>query len=365
MIRLLLILLTLGVAQVVASTNSPAPPAVQGSTPADANASRTNNNPVIILSDGGIEMDALKGVVIYRKNVRVLDAQIELACEQLTASHMALENGTLGDVTAETNVVIAFKDRDNVKIIRGDKAVYTVTNDTVIVSGNPELRVYNFTNNVANLTNHVTTNADAPKPLIERLLANANETNVFNLETNVFKEPPSVETTTDGSFVLERQKGQFRVTGKPKTVYYGQPLRPVATNVTNSAETSKGRGLAETTGPQSLHTTAVPPILLNTNLPRTLQPPTGLEHPGSSTGALTVTPGANTNAPISIPWSTNQPLMIHPAPIRANTNLTGSLTGRVDKATTNAAGTNAAPANPAKKWKFTMPERGMVPFRNW
>lgn len=88
----------------------------------------------------------LKGrQAIYSGNVRVTDPRMTLTCAQLTVD-LPPAGGRINHIVAETNVVIdATDEKGATNHITCDKAVYDynvqgmVTNDTVTLTGNPQI----------------------------------------------------------------------------------------------------------------------------------------------------------------------------------------------------------------------------------
>lgn len=100
----------------------------------------TPRGSVAIQSDGGFEYDGETGRVIYRKNVLVEDPandpRTTIACEWLTTI-LPPPGGKIGEIIALTNVVITIKDTKGLQIVKGARAVYNATNDTVVITGSP------------------------------------------------------------------------------------------------------------------------------------------------------------------------------------------------------------------------------------
>jgi lipopolysaccharide transport protein LptA len=101
--------------------------------------------PTKIEADGPADFDLAGRRVIYHSHVRVDDPEMKLSCERLTAD-LPQEGGRINHIVAETNVVIDFTDEKGQTMhATGDKAVYVyeaqngVTNETVTLTGNPEL----------------------------------------------------------------------------------------------------------------------------------------------------------------------------------------------------------------------------------
>ena len=96
-------------------------------------AEQTNTMPggqsIVITSTNGFRIETNKAV--WFGNVRATDRDMDLMCELLTINFQT-NNGTrqIESIVAETNVVIAQKD----SWAFGDLAVYTATNDVVVLS---------------------------------------------------------------------------------------------------------------------------------------------------------------------------------------------------------------------------------------
>jgi lipopolysaccharide export system protein LptA len=97
-----------------------------GLSAAEATNKVAGGQSIVITSTNGAILDLEANKTIYYGNVRVIDRDMELMCEQLTINFQT-NSGTrqLERIVAETNVVIAQKD----SWAFGDKAVYTITND--------------------------------------------------------------------------------------------------------------------------------------------------------------------------------------------------------------------------------------------
>ncbi|MGA2802003.1 MAG: LptA/OstA family protein [Verrucomicrobiota bacterium] len=100
--------------------------------------------PTRIESDS-VDFDLTAHRAIYHGHVRVEDPEMKLNCEWLTAD-LPQEGGRINHIVAETNVVADFTDEKGQTMhATGDKAVYVydmqngVTNETVTLTGNPEL----------------------------------------------------------------------------------------------------------------------------------------------------------------------------------------------------------------------------------
>ncbi|MGA3163351.1 MAG: LptA/OstA family protein [Verrucomicrobiota bacterium] len=100
--------------------------------------------PTRIESDS-VDFDLTAHRAIYHGHVRVDDPEMKLNCEWLTAD-LPQEGGRINHIVADTNVVGDFTDEKGQTMhATGDKAVYVyevqngVTNETVTLTGNPEL----------------------------------------------------------------------------------------------------------------------------------------------------------------------------------------------------------------------------------
>ena len=100
--------------------------------------------PTRIESDS-VDFDLTAHRAIYHGHMRVEDPEMKLNCEWLTAD-LPQEGGRINHIVAETNVVADFTDEKGQTMhATGDKAVYVydmqngVTNETVTLTGNPEL----------------------------------------------------------------------------------------------------------------------------------------------------------------------------------------------------------------------------------
>jgi lipopolysaccharide transport protein LptA len=90
-------------------------------------------------------------LAVYTGNVRVIDPRLNLKCEILTI-RIPKDGGRPDYILAEKNVVIDTKDKEGkVMHATSDKAVYTfdvenmVTNEVIVLSGNPMLSSETFT----------------------------------------------------------------------------------------------------------------------------------------------------------------------------------------------------------------------------
>ena len=145
--RLLLILaiVTLPFALLAQDETTNAPPAT---TVAPTNSARTNTTE--IFSDH-VEFQMKTNIAIYTGHVRVIDPRLNLTCDTLTIRVPKSESRP-DYILAEQNVVIDAKDKDGHPVhATGDKATYTfhvensVTNEVLVLSGNPFLKSDMFT----------------------------------------------------------------------------------------------------------------------------------------------------------------------------------------------------------------------------
>ena len=87
-------------------------------------------NGMMIWADGGAIYSGSNSAFTYKTNVRVADPQMFLQCELLTAFYNTNDN-RLDMIVAEDKVMLLSQGRQ----ILGDRAVYTASNDTVVVTG--------------------------------------------------------------------------------------------------------------------------------------------------------------------------------------------------------------------------------------
>lgn len=103
--------------------------------------SSTNNNLLIVSTNGG---DFSASLAVFRGAVQVVEPQMYMECELLTVHFqtntanrvtavggMTNVNARLDMIVAETNLLMMAKDT----AIIGDRAVYTASNETVVVTG--------------------------------------------------------------------------------------------------------------------------------------------------------------------------------------------------------------------------------------
>lgn len=113
---------------------------------AQTNLPATNSVPRVTHIDSDrADFDLNARTAIYRGNVHVSDPEMKMTCERLVAD--LPQFGHINRIVAETNVVIDYTDSKNqVTHATGDKAEYNysikngVTNETVTLTGNPELQ---------------------------------------------------------------------------------------------------------------------------------------------------------------------------------------------------------------------------------
>ena len=151
MIKHVLILAVMGLAiHARAQTNSAASTnASEAGSPALAysGAKGTNSHAraeTEIYSDSG-EVNLTNRIAIHTGHVRVIDPQMRMTCEVLTA-RLPSEGNKVDYILAETNVVIDAVDNDGKPVHAwGDKALYvyriegSVTNETIELSGHARL----------------------------------------------------------------------------------------------------------------------------------------------------------------------------------------------------------------------------------
>jgi lipopolysaccharide assembly outer membrane protein LptD (OstA) len=87
-------------------------------------------NGMWIWADGGFTYTGSNSTFMYKTNVRVADPQMFMQCELLTALYNTNDN-RLEVIIAEDKVMLLTEGRQ----MLGDRAVYTASNDTVIVTG--------------------------------------------------------------------------------------------------------------------------------------------------------------------------------------------------------------------------------------
>lgn len=120
-----------------ASADSKNPAPVDAAAPAV----KTRGN-LGIHSDGGLEYRGDIGRIVYKRNVQVLDPAENpttiIRCDWLTLVNPP-GGGNIQEIVAATNVVIRMLDPKGVHVARGDKAVYTPADDTVVLSGSPPI----------------------------------------------------------------------------------------------------------------------------------------------------------------------------------------------------------------------------------
>jgi len=87
-------------------------------------------NGMWILADDGFFYNGTNSVITYRRNVRVTDPQMYLECDLLHVYSNTNVN-RLNVIVAEGNVMLVSHERQ----IFGDRAVYTASNDVVVITG--------------------------------------------------------------------------------------------------------------------------------------------------------------------------------------------------------------------------------------
>lgn len=97
-----------------------------------------------IFSDSA-DFDLKNRVGVYTGHVRVIDPQMKMTCEKLTAK-VPENGGRIDSIVAESNVVIeAVDDKGRPVRATSEKAIYTyqvvnsVTNETIELVGNPDV----------------------------------------------------------------------------------------------------------------------------------------------------------------------------------------------------------------------------------
>ena len=125
-----LLALVCAAAVLVAQTNAPA--------------AKAQRAPTQIFADT-LEAELKTHTAVYRGNVRVEDPQMKLTCGVLTAS-MPEGGKRIESIVAEQNVVVDSLDEKGrnshataEKLVYTYKVVGTVTNETIELSGNPQL----------------------------------------------------------------------------------------------------------------------------------------------------------------------------------------------------------------------------------
>ncbi len=111
---------------------------------ADAPALAPTTNVIVITCDGPCEYGT--NVMIYYKNVRATDALMDLTCEMLaiyfstnraepqtTSPEVSTDSQRMEMLVAKTNVVITQPD----KRTTAQQAVYTATNELIVLTGDP------------------------------------------------------------------------------------------------------------------------------------------------------------------------------------------------------------------------------------
>ena len=150
-----------------AQTNSPPADADAGPPPAaspatvrtnapPANATLTDRAPKEIFSDSA-NFDLKTRIAVFIGHVRVTDPQLKMTCGIMTAR--VPESGKIDSIVAEQDVVIDGVDNQGRPVhATGEKAVYSyratdsVTNDTVVLTGHPEVKSKMFTGSGETIT---------------------------------------------------------------------------------------------------------------------------------------------------------------------------------------------------------------------
>ena len=129
---------------VYAQTDAAMPSSPASATTNSPDATRPPRAPKRIDSDSA-DFDLSGHQAIYRGHVRVDDPEMKLTCAWLVAD-VPQAGGHPNHIVAETNVVIDFTDtKGQTNHATSDKAVYLynvqngVTNDTVTLTGNPQM----------------------------------------------------------------------------------------------------------------------------------------------------------------------------------------------------------------------------------
>ncbi|MBM3845680.1 MAG: hypothetical protein FJ405_05260 [Verrucomicrobia bacterium] len=128
---------------------------------------------ISITSEGGLEHlgDALQ--VIYKQNVVVRDPvdnpRTVIFCDWLSIQRSP-DGRSILEIGAATNVTIHMMDSKGTNVLKGDRAVWTPTNDLVVVTGNPPV-------------------LETPQSILtgEKLM-------IFDRKTGGFQSPGRVET---------------------------------------------------------------------------------------------------------------------------------------------------------------------------
>ena len=155
---------------------------------------------IAIQSDGGFEYDGETGRVIYRQKVLVEDPahdpRTTIACDWLTTI-LPPPGGKMGEIIAMTNVVITIKDTKGLQIVKGTRAVYNATNETLIITGSPIVEMPSgiLLGDERVIYNRITEKFEAPGKI--RMIARPGIQAVVSelmRGTNSAKAPPSLST---------------------------------------------------------------------------------------------------------------------------------------------------------------------------
>jgi len=103
-----------------------------------APATKTNAPRTIDIFSEEADFDLQNRVLIYRGNVRVIDPQMKLRSDRLTA-WMAPTNNQFTNIVAEGSVEIQITDEQGPSRATGGRAVYDAATDTVELTQNPVL----------------------------------------------------------------------------------------------------------------------------------------------------------------------------------------------------------------------------------
>ena len=101
-------------------------------------------NTLSIVNQGGTDFEPASGRIVFRDKVQVFESELYMECELLTVvqqTNSSAKTATGGSITnlsfrpdmiiAETNLMLMARGTT----IIGDKAVYTTSNETVVVTG--------------------------------------------------------------------------------------------------------------------------------------------------------------------------------------------------------------------------------------
>jgi lipopolysaccharide transport protein LptA len=102
------------------------------STPARPDPAAGSTDESIELLADAFDFDSQTGLAVWRRNVRGQNPKLNLTCELLTAS---TTSNKLDRIIAETNVLLKITETNGVSTARGDKAVYSTSTETLVLSG--------------------------------------------------------------------------------------------------------------------------------------------------------------------------------------------------------------------------------------